>query len=69
MWLLNECVFYVQFQAAKPVYSVMKLFCLLTNRKSGFWKVVLAALIRARNIHFLKRHVSFYFLGQPVWFF
>ena len=37
MWPFNKCVFYVQIQAAKPVYSdssLDKLFC-LTNRKSG----------------------------------
>ena len=37
MWTLNKCIFYVQIQAAKPVYSdssLDKLFC-LTNRKSG----------------------------------
>ena len=36
MWPLNECVFYIQIQAAKPVYSdsaLDKLFC-LTNRKN-----------------------------------
>ena len=37
MWPLNKWVFYVQIQAAKPVYSdssLDKLFC-LTNGKSG----------------------------------
>ena len=48
MWLLNECVFYVQIQAAKTDLfwqiigqAVLKLFC-LTNKKSGnhIWQLV-----------------------------
>ena len=62
MWPLNKCVFYVQIQAAKPVYSdssLDKLFC-LTNRKPGnqLWQ-----LGSVHEIYiFLRGHVSFKYL-------